>query len=82
LQNNLRKHHVEFEEAGTIFNDPRFITLLDQEHSGDEERYISIGLSDKGRLLMVAHTERSNAVRIISARKATRNEEEFYQEAG
>jgi len=80
-QSNLRKHHVDFEEAGTIFDDLQFITLLDEEHSGDEERYVSIGLSNKSRLLVVAHTERSEAIRIISARKATRNEEKFYQEA-
>ena len=81
-QSNLRKHQVGFEEAGTVFDDPQFITLLDEEHSNDEERYISIGLSKKGRLLMVAHTDRTDAIRIISARKATRNEEKFYQEAG
>ena len=81
-QSNLRKHHVDFEEAGTVFDDPQFITLLDEEHSGDEERYISIGLSNRSRLLMVAHTERTDAIRIISARKATRNEETFHQETG
>ena len=56
--------------------------LLDEEHSDDEERYISIGMSNKSHLLMVAHTERGQTVRIISARKATKNEETFYQEAG
>jgi uncharacterized DUF497 family protein len=79
---NLQKHQVDFEEASTIFDDPLFITFLDDEHSQDEERYISIGLSNKKRLLMVAHTERKHKIRIISARKATKNEEEFYQEAG
>ncbi len=79
---NLQKHQIDFEEASTIFDDPQFITFLDEEHSADEERYITIGLSNKNRLLMVAHTERSDKIRIISARKATKNEEKFYQEAG
>ena len=79
---NLRKHDVDFEEASTIFHDPMFITFLDAEHSIDEERYITIGLSNKARLLMVAHAERNNRIRIISARKVTKNEEKYYQEAG
>lgn len=80
-KNNLLKHQVAFEEASSIFDDPLFITFLDNEHSIDEERYISIGLSNKTRVLLVAHTERKDKVRIISARKATENEEKFYQEA-
>lgn len=81
-KSNLRKHQVGFDEASTIFDDPHFITFLDEEHSADEERYITIGLSDKNPLIMVAHTERGNKIRIISVRKATKNEEKFYQEAG
>ncbi len=77
---NLQKHKVSFEEAGTIFDDPLFITFLDREHSIDEERYITIGLSKRRRLLLVAHTDRQEHIRIISARKATRNEQRFYQE--
>ena len=80
--NNLEKHQVGFDEASTIFDDPLFITFLDEEHSLKEERYITIGLSNKNRLLMVAHTERIDTIRIISARKVTKNEEKFYQEAG
>jgi uncharacterized protein len=79
---NLKKHQVDFEEASTVFNDPQFITFLDEEHSTDEDRYITLGLSSKSRLLMVAHTERDDKIRIISARKAAKNEEKFYQEAG
>ncbi len=79
---NLQKHGVEFDEASTVFDDPMFITFLDEEHSIDEERYITIGLSNKQRLLMVAHAERKENIRIISARKATKNEEKFYAEAG
>jgi len=79
---NLKKHQVDFEEARTIFDAPQFITFLDEEHSTDEERYITIGLSNKGQLIMAAHAEHNNRIRIISARKATKNEEKFYQEAG
>ncbi len=78
---NISKHDVDFDEASSIFNDPIYITFLDEEHSTNEERYITIGLSSKGRLLLVAHTDRNNHIRIISARKATKNEERFYQEA-
>jgi len=81
-EKNFRKHDVSFDEASSIFDDPLFITLLDEEHSISEERYITIGLSNKNRLLLVAHTERENRIRIISARKAMRNEEKFYEEAG
>jgi uncharacterized DUF497 family protein len=79
---NLQKHQVGFDEASTIFDDPLFITFLDEEHSSDEERYITLGLSNKNRLLMMAHTERKNNIRIISARKATGDEEKYYTEAG
>jgi hypothetical protein len=75
---NIRKHNVSFEEAATIFYDPMFITVVDEEHSIDEERYISIGLSADGQLLMVAHTDRHEQIRLISARKATKKEEKFY----
>jgi len=78
---NLQKHQVSFEEAATIFDDPVFITVIDLEHSTDEERYITIGISNHGRLLMVAHTDRENEIRIINARKATRKEAKFYEEA-
>jgi uncharacterized protein len=64
---NLQNHQVDFEEASTIFDDPEFITFLDEEHSRDEEWYITIAFSDKNRLLLVAHSERNNTIRIISA---------------
>lgn len=79
-QKNLKKHEVSFDEASSVFDDPLFITLLDDDHSDEEERYITIGISNKTRLLLVAHTERDNRIRIISARKATKNEENFYKE--
>jgi len=58
-----------------------FITVLDEEHSVDEERYITLGLSGTGRLLLIAHTDRQGAIRIISARKATKRERKFYEES-
>lgn len=78
---NLKKHRVSFEEASTVFDDPLFITFLDVEHSVDEARYITLGLSRRSRLLLIAHTDRDGAIRIISARKATKNERRFYEEA-
>lgn len=78
---NLDKHQVSFDEAATVFDDPLFITVVDDEHSLDEERYITLGLSNRGRLVMVAHTDRQGWIRLISARKATRNEEQFYAKA-
>ncbi len=79
-KSNRSKHQVTFEEASTIFDDPLFITLLDIEHSTDEERYITIGVSNSNQLLMVAHTDSGGQIRIISARKATNNERRFYEE--
>jgi uncharacterized DUF497 family protein len=78
---NFKKHKVSFDEATTVFDDPMFVTVIDDEHSDDEERYITIGLSKQARLLVVAHTDRTGQVRIISVRKATRKEELFYAEA-
>ena len=78
---NRRKHRVTFEEAATVFADPLFITVIDDEHSMDEERYITIGMSSQQRLLLVAHTERDGQIWIISAREATKKEERFYAEA-
>jgi len=77
---NLKKHHVSFEETSTVFDDPLFITFLDVEHLVDEERYITVGVSKANCLLLVAHTERKGVTRIISARKATKNEQRFYEE--
>ena len=78
---NTEKHRVSFEEAATVFDDPLFITVIDEEHSVEEERYITTGLSQRGRLLLVAHTDRAGQIRIISARKATKREGKFYAEA-
>jgi uncharacterized DUF497 family protein len=78
---NLERHRVSFEEAATVFDDPMFITLVDEDHSTDEERYITIGLSNQGRVLLLAHTDRKGQIRIISAREATRKEKQYYAEA-
>ena len=78
---NVDKHGVSFEEAATVFDDPMFITFVDDEHSLDEERYITIGLSSRGRLIMLAHAECGDRIRIISARVATKKEGRFYAEA-
>jgi uncharacterized protein len=77
---NLKKHSVGFDEAKTVFNDPFSITIYDPEHSVDEYRYIDIGLSSKGRLIVVSYSERGKNIRIISSRKATRKETRDYEE--
>ncbi len=78
---NEKKHGVSFDEAATVFDDPLFITVIDVEHSSDEDRYITIGISKDGRLVVIAHTDRADHIRIISARNATKKEEKFYAEA-
>jgi uncharacterized protein len=77
---NHEKHDVSFEEAATVFNDPLSLTFPDPEHSIEESRYVIIGVSRFGQFLIVAHTDRGDKVRIISARKATRQERRFYEE--
>lgn len=79
-QANLRTHKVSFDEATTVFSDPFSITIPDPDHSTGEERYIDIGTSDKGRLLVVSYTERGTNIRIISCRKATPTERRRYEE--
>ena len=71
---NARKHGVSFAEAATTFRDPLAMTYPDPDHSSDEERFITLGTSTRGRLLFVAHADYGDLVRIISARKATRRE--------
>jgi len=77
---NLTKHQVSFEEARTVFEDPLFVIFADPDHSGDESRFLILGTSSQGRLLVVAYTERSEVVRVISARRATRQEQRDYEE--
>jgi len=68
---NLRKHGVAFDEAVTVFDDPLAATFDDPDHSRDERRFVTVGHSANGRLLVVCHTERKRALRIISVRRAT-----------
>lgn len=77
---NLRKHGISFEEGTTVFTDPLSITISDPLHSQDETRYIDIGRSSEGRLLVVVYTEEST-IRLISCRPATRAERRIYEEA-
>ncbi len=78
-EDNANKHGVSFEEGATIFNDPMVATVFDPDHSKREERYISIGVSAQGRLLVVVHTERGERIRLISCRKATNIERKTYE---
>jgi hypothetical protein len=79
-ESNLAKHDVSFEEAKTIFDDALFLIFDDPDHSLEERRFIIMGESEKGRLLVVSFTERETATRLISARKATAAERKFYEE--
>jgi uncharacterized DUF497 family protein len=79
-ESNYEKHQVSFEEAATVFNDLLSITFPDPDHSVGESRYIIIGMSRFGQILIVSHTDRGEKIRIISARKATRQERRFYEE--
>jgi uncharacterized protein len=80
---NFRKHGVSFEEAQSVFYDECAIQFFDEENSTEEDRFLLLGLSRETNLLMVCHCERhdENTIRIISARKATKNESKFYQGA-
>jgi len=77
---NVRKHRVAFEEAASVFLDPSALTFPDPDHSEDEDRAITIGLSARQRVLFVAHTERDDRIRIIGARLATQREQRQYEE--
>lgn len=77
---NEAKHGVAFEEAKTVFDDPLFVDFYDPDHSDDEHRYIVVGESAQGRLLVVSYTERGGTVRLISARPATRRERKAYEQ--
>ena len=78
---NFKKHAVTFNEAASVFGDPLSVTFYDPDHSMNEHRFITIGASNRGRPIMIAHTERGDSIRIISARTATRHERRFYEEA-
>lgn len=82
---NSRRHGVRFEQAATIFHDPRAVSLFDDAHSFAEERWLTLGVDQAGRLLVVSHTFQAMEptvcrIRVISARKATRREQQHYTE--
>jgi uncharacterized protein len=78
-RSNLAKHSVGSEVASTIFGDPLSLTIPDPQLSLREERYITMGRTFAGKLLVVVHTERGNSIRIISPRPASRRERKFYE---
>ena len=78
-KNNLSKHKVSFEEAKTVFDDPFFIDFFDPDHSDEEDMFIIVGQSHQNRLLIVSFTERSNTIRLISAREVTPIEKDDYE---
>jgi len=77
---NRRKHGVSFREAATVFGDPLAMTYQDPDHSVEEQRFITIGMSSLGRLLIAAHADRGENIRIISARKTTLRERTDYEQ--
>ena len=77
---NLLKHGVSFDEASTVFGDLLSVSGRDLEHSEVETRYVAIGLSSEGRILVVCHTDLRNVIRIFSARFAVRKEKKIYEE--
>lgn len=77
---NLAKHGVSFQEASTVFRDPLSQTGEDPDHSMGEERFVTFGVSTNNRLLVVAHTEHGDRIRIISARPVTSDERKIYEE--
>lgn len=77
---NLRKHGVPFDEAGSVFGDPLAITYFDPAHSDEEDRFLTIGMSQEGRIVILSHTDRGDRIRILSAREATRGERKGYED--
>lgn len=77
---NVEKHGVSFDEAQTVFDDPLYVDFYDLEHSYGEHRYLILGASNQGRLLLVSYTERDGDIRLISSREATPAERKAYEE--
>ena len=77
---NLKKHGVSFVEASSVFGDPLAVTIPDPLHSEEEDRFITLGESGRGRLLVVVFTDRGEKIRIISARPATRRERQSHEQ--
>ena len=78
-QRNLRKHRVSFREGMMVFKDIFAITFYDDAHSRHEQRFLTLGISDLGRVLVISHTMVGDKVRLISARKATKHERQLYE---
>ena len=78
-QRNIEKHGVSFEEAATVFGDLLSYTFDDSDHSDEETRFLTIGLTALGKMIVVSHTDREEKVRIISARALTKQERKFYE---
>jgi uncharacterized protein len=76
---NWRKHGVSFDEASSVFGDRLAISIQDPDHSVDEDRYLTTGLSGEQRLLVVSHVYRGGSIRIITAREASRQERKQYE---
>jgi hypothetical protein len=79
-RSNLQKHGVSFEEAQSIFGDPFSLTIVDEKHSMEEERFIDLGISNRNRLLVVVYSEQEATIRIISSREATSQERRHDEE--
>lgn len=79
-ESNESKHGVRFSEAMTVFGDELSVTGYDPGHSVEEDRFLTMGLSIGGRLLVVSHTDRGDVIRIISAREASRRERKDYED--
>jgi uncharacterized protein len=77
---NFKKHGIDFREAATVFYDPLSTTFPDEDHSESEQRFLTIGMSVRSRILVIAHTEEDDTIRVISARSATPREQRFYEE--
>jgi uncharacterized DUF497 family protein len=77
---NLEKHGISFADAATVFDDPLYVDFYDPDHSSDEQRYLVMGMSREGHLVIVSYTERNDVIRLISAREATSAERKAYEE--
>ena len=78
---NLKDHEISFDEATSVFRDTLSITIANPDHSESEDRFIDIGMSHRGQLLVVSYTDREDRIRIVSARRPTRAERKSYEEA-
>jgi len=77
---NLEKHGISFSDAATVFDDPLYVDFYDPDHSSNEQRYLVIGMSREGHLVIVSYTERNDVIRLISAREVTSAERKAYEE--